>query len=84
MDAPQPIAWQLQARDFTAHRLGGSPLPCLRRKFETRREAVAELNRLRSGGAEVVGGITPVLPKLAAEQTDFGFPAAGGPRRVTP
>jgi hypothetical protein len=83
MDAPRPIAWRLQARDFTGHRLGGPPPPCLRRRFRTREAAVAELNRLRADGAQVVGGIVAILPKFAAVQDDLGFPPADGPRRMT-
>ena len=55
------------------------------RRFKHRDAALAELDRLRATpGAEIVGGISPVPPRFAALQEDFGFPLSAGPPRMTP
>jgi hypothetical protein len=80
----RPVAWRLEYRDYSGHRLGRPPPLCQCRQFKPRDAALAELDRLRVvDGPEVVGAIVPVMPKLAAVQDDFGFPAAG-PLRMTP
>ena len=72
-------------QDYAGHKFGRMPPPSRRRQFEYRGAALAELDRLRATpGAEIVGGIVPVMPKLAAVQDDFGFPLAAGPPRMTP
>ena len=78
MDAP-PSAWRVEWRDYARHRLGRPPPLRQCRQFKHRDAALAELDRLRAvDGAEVVGAIVPVMPKLASVQSDFGFP------RMTP
>ena len=74
MDA-RPVAWRLEGQDYAAHKFGRPPPPSQRRQFGHRDAALAELDRLRAvDGAEVVGAIVPVMPKLASVQSDFGFP----------
>jgi hypothetical protein len=83
MDAP-PVAWRLEYRDYSGHRLGRSPPLRRCRQFKHREAALAELDKLCAVDcAEIVGAVAPIPPKLAAVQDDFGFPAAG-PRRMTP
>ena len=83
MDAP-PVAWRLEYRDYSEHRLVEPPPPLQSRKFKCREAALAELNRLHAlPGAEIVGGITPVPAKSIALRGDFGFPL-DGKRRMTP
>jgi hypothetical protein len=76
-------SWRLDYRDYAGHKAGSPPPSRQCRRFKHREAALADLKRLRAmPGAEIVGCITPVPPKSAASQGEFGFPF-GGPRRMT-